>query len=96
MKSVVMLSVVAALLSGCTSWDLGYRWTKAGVAPQQLTLDDVQCRRVAETAGKTPDLVVGGVVVDLARVNVEQVQRVTAYDRCMTARGYARARTTNS
>jgi hypothetical protein len=94
MKSVVMLSVVAALLSGCTSWDLGYRWTKAGVAPQQLTLDDVQCRRVAETAGKTPDLVVGG-VVDLARVNVEQVQRVTAYDQCMTARGYARARSTN-
>ena len=92
MKAAMMVALSAVLLSGCTSWDVGYRWTKSGSATQQATLDDVQCRRLAERAPRTPDLVVGGGVVDLPRVNVEQVQRVRAYDQCMTARGYERAR----
>ena len=92
MKIAVVL-VAAALLSGCTTWDLGHRWTKPGIAPQQLTLDDVECRRVAAKAGNTPESFVGG-VVDVRRVVTEETQRINAYDHCMTGRGYARVRET--
>ena len=82
--------VAAVLLAGCTTWDLGHKWTKPGVAPRQLALDDVKCRRLAAKVGSIPDLFIGG-LTDVGRIAVGEVQRVQAYDSCMTKRGYARA-----
>lgn len=89
---MVLVVITTMLLGGCTTWDLGHKWTKTGVAAQQLTLDDIDCRRLASDAGSAPESFVGG-FIDAVRAEVDYVQRVRAYDRCMTDRGYARVAT---
>ena len=85
---IALVIITGILLTSCTTMDLRLRWTKAGVAPQQTTLDDIDCKRLAANAGKTPESYVGG-IADTIRVEVEYLQRTSAYDRCMTERGYA-------
>lgn len=85
---IALVVIAVILLSGCTTMDLRLRWTKPGVAPQQLTLDHMDCRRSSAAAGSTPESYVGG-VIDAVRVEIESVQRTREYDRCMTERGYA-------
>jgi hypothetical protein len=92
MRLLVAVTAVV-VLSGCTTWDVDHRWTKPGVASQQLALDDIECRRQQYDSGWTPDLIVGG-MVDAARAEIEALQRDHTYDNCMAKRGYARARGT--
>ena len=88
MRSATAL-LALALLAGCTThYDLsGADWTKPGTMVQQVTHDEIECVRAAREAGRTPDLVVGG-LVDVARIAIEEGQRRGSYARCMTAKGY--------
>ena len=89
--AIAVLGLVA--LSGCTAkYDLaGAEWTKPETMYQQITLDEIDCAREAREAGYTPDLIVGG-LLDTTRYFIEDHQRYGAYERCMTSRGYVRAR----
>jgi hypothetical protein len=83
----VLLALVT--LAGCaTKYDLsGADWTKPAKTVQQTTQDEMDCVRDAREAGATPDLILGG-LIDLARFNVEELQRGSSYRRCMGAKGY--------
>jgi hypothetical protein len=52
-----------------------------------VTLDEMECVRVAREAGSTPELWVGG-VADVVRYGIEESQRGGAYRSCMQAKGY--------
>ena len=85
-----MLALAAVLLlAGCyTKYDLtGAEWAKPGTMIQQTTQDEMDCVRGAREAGRTPDLILGG-LVDLGRFAVEETQRSSSYKNCMTAKGY--------
>ena len=77
------------LLAGCyTKYDLtGAEWTKPGTMIQQTTHDEMDCVRGAREAGRTPDLILGG-LLDLGRFTIEETQRSSSYKSCMTAKGY--------
>ncbi len=80
------------LASGCTT-HLGLRgdeWAKPGATVSQVTWDEINCVRDATDAGQTPDLVVGG-LVDIPRLVIREGGRKTAYDHCMTKKGYQAA-----
>ena len=62
---------------------------KTNTLVHQVPLDDFHCARAAPEASSTPDLIVGG-VVDVGRYFYEERQRFGTYERCMSARGYAR------
>ena len=86
----LLLALVAlGTLAGCTvKYDLsGADWTKPGQTIQNVTLDEMECVRVAREAGRTPELWVGG-LADVGRQAVEESQRGGAYRSCMLARGY--------
>jgi hypothetical protein len=85
--AIVLLGL--GTLTGCTTtYDLsGADWKKADALIQDVTYDEMECVRAAREAGRTPDLIVGG-LADLGRVLVEEHQRGGEYHRCMVARGY--------
>ncbi len=84
---------LAAAVSGCAAeLDVsGSKWAKAGTSFNQVTLDETDCARVASDAGKTPDLIVGG-LTDAVRNGIRERGRQGTYDRCMRERGYQTAR----
>jgi len=88
-RSIALLALLA--LAGCSAkYDLaGTLWGKPNTMVQQVTLDEIDCAREAREASHTPDLIVGG-LVDVGRYFYEERQRFGTYERCMTARGYAR------
>jgi hypothetical protein len=89
MRLLLAVLVTATSLAGCTvKYDLsGAEWTKAGTIIQTVTLDEMECVRVAREAGSTPELWLGG-LVDVGRMVVEDRQRGDAYRSCMLAKGY--------
>jgi hypothetical protein len=89
MRLALALLVAVGTLAGCTTrYDLsGADWTKSGAGILIVTLDEMECVREAREAGRTPDLIVGG-VADVARLVVEEGQRGGAYRSCMLTKGY--------
>ena len=89
MRLPLALLLAATALAGCTTkYDLsGAEWKKPGTMIQTVTLDEMECVRVAREAGNTPDLVLGG-LVDVGRMVVEERQRAGAYQSCMLTKGY--------
>lgn len=88
MRIVVGLAALV-LLAGCVSKvDVsGAAWMKSGAGVQQVTLDQIDCARLAGAIELTPDLILGG-LFDVGRLAVDNVRDRNAYDRCMTDRGY--------
>lgn len=86
------LLVAGALLgAGCTTTSVvPQSWAKPDASVQQVTLDDVQCRRAAQTIGNGPGTIVGG-VADAVVVTLQHVRREKTYARCMEANGYVPA-----
>jgi hypothetical protein len=89
MRLALALLLATGTLAGCSvKYDLsGADWKKPGVNIQTVTLDEMECVREAREAGRTPDLVVGG-LVDVGRYFVEERQREARYLGCMQAKGY--------
>jgi hypothetical protein len=81
--------ITLATLSGCTvKYDLsGSDWRKTSTIIQQTTQDEIDCVRDAREAGWAPDLILGG-LLDLARWEVTDLERLSSYRRCMVAKGY--------
>jgi hypothetical protein len=85
-----LLVTLPLLVAACTTWDLSHVWSKQGASGQQVSRDDWECRRIEyETAPRTPNLIVGG-LVDAVRVEIDEMMRVATYSDCMRSRGYAR------
>ncbi|HXH84015.1 MAG TPA: hypothetical protein VNN07_13970 [Candidatus Tectomicrobia bacterium] len=88
-RATCALLVLAISMAGCgVRHDLaGDAWAKPDATIQQVTLDEIECARLARDAGQTPELIVGG-LADVGRYVVEERQRGAAYSGCMTAKGY--------
>lgn len=87
----VIALVVGALGGGCASVDVaGSGWSKSGAGVQQVTLDEMDCARASQDAGRTRDLILGG-VFDVARLAIENTQEQRAFEGCMSGRGYRQA-----
>ena len=94
--SRTLIAALAVLAAGCTTLDLDDVWTKPDASVMLTSRDDWDCRHeVDQTAPRTPDLFVGG-LVDLGRIVVEERERDRTYARCMEARGYRRTTTTKN
>jgi hypothetical protein len=88
MRLAFALLMLGSLTACTTKYDLsGADWTKAGTMFQDITYDEMECVRAAREAGRTPDLIVGG-LADVGRVVVEERQRRGEFHRCMLAKGY--------
>jgi len=88
-RRALAIAMAAVTLNGCTAaLDLsGREWGKADADIRQVTLDEIECVRVVSDAGRTPDLLIGG-VVDVVRFTVRERVRSSTYDACMRTRGY--------
>ncbi|MGH7326157.1 MAG: hypothetical protein ACREJ9_16140 [Candidatus Rokuibacteriota bacterium] len=84
-----ILAGTLVLLTGCTAaFDVtGREWTRPAVTSQQVTLDQTECARAAYEAGRTPDLVLGG-LLDVGRLAIQNGAQASTYRGCMTDRGY--------
>lgn len=89
MRLALALLVAFGSLAGCTTkYDLsGAAWKKPDTGIQAVTLGEVECVRASREAGRTPDLVVGG-LADIGRLFFEERQRSDAFKSCMVARGF--------
>ena len=87
------LAGFAALLAGCApALDVtGREWARPGASVAQATLDQTQCARLAHRTGRTPDLVLGG-LLDVGRLGLERLAQARDYEDCLTGRGYKPAR----
>ena len=88
----VALLALAALIggAGCASATMdiaGAGWAKPVTGVPQVTVDELDCARASQGAGRTPELVLGG-VFDVARLVIESAQEQGAFERCMAGRGY--------
>jgi hypothetical protein len=90
---VATLAALACALTACApTFDIGGgEWTKAGTQVQQVTLDEMECARVASRAYWTPESFVGG-VADAVRVKIEDGQMTSTFSQCMENKGYQPAR----
>jgi hypothetical protein len=88
MRALTIL-VAAALLTGCTTrFDIGGReWTKPGAQSPQISLDEMDCARVAVDARPFPDTIVGG-LADVVAAKFQDAKMSHDFDRCMSDRGY--------
>jgi hypothetical protein len=68
----------------------GRGWAKPSAGVQQVTLDEMDCARAAQGAGRTPDPILGG-LVDVVRLVMESAQERATFERCMAGRGYRQA-----
>lgn len=89
MRLPLAVLLAATALAGCTTkYDLsGADWSKPGTLIQTVTLDQMECVRVAREAGSTPELWVGG-LADVGRQLFEEGQRGGVYQSCMLTKGY--------
>jgi hypothetical protein len=88
MRLAIALLALGALAGCSIKYDLsGADWTKPGTTVQEITYDEMECVRAAREAGRTPDLIVGG-LADVGRYGFEERQRSAAHGSCMQARGY--------
>lgn len=89
MRLALALLVAAGSLAGCTTkYDLsGADWQRPGAMIQVVTLDQMDCVRIAREAGDTPEMWLGG-LVDVGRQVVEERRRADAFQGCMRERGY--------
>jgi hypothetical protein len=85
----IAILLLAAAAGGCAAeLDVsGAKWKKKGASFNQVTFDETECARSASDAGKTPDLIVGG-LLDIARNTVRERGRQGTYEKCMKDRGY--------
>ncbi|MBI1848570.1 MAG: hypothetical protein HY294_09120 [Candidatus Rokubacteria bacterium] len=90
MRNVVLALGLLAATTGCTTY-LGRpeQWKQPSASMQQLTFDEHRCHEASLSAGRTPDLLVGG-ILDTARVWIGQTIVSHAYASCMETRGYRR------
>jgi hypothetical protein len=84
--------LLAVAVGGCAAeLDVsGSKWAKTGTSFNQVTLDETDCARGASDAGKTPDLIVGG-LADAVRNGIRERGRQGTYEKCMRDRGYTGA-----
>ena len=84
---------LVALLAGCApAFDVaGREWSKPGASVPQVTLDQTQCARQGHRTGRTPDLVLGG-ILDAGRLGLERRAQTADYSGCLRDRGYTRGR----
>jgi hypothetical protein len=87
------LATAAALLAGCAPhFDIGGgEWAKPGTQIQQVTVDEMECARIASRSYWTPETFVGG-VADAVRAKVDDAQMTSAFNGCMERKGYQPAR----
>ena len=92
MRALAILAA-AALLAGCTTqFDIGGRaWMKPGAQSPQISLDEMDCARVAVDARPFPDTIIGG-LADIVAAKMQDVKMSRDFDHCMSARGYQPAR----
>ena len=90
MPRLIAVIVVAALVAGCTTWDLGTRWTRPSTGMQQMTFDNVNCARLDEDVKRTPETILGG-MFDVAMLTVAEISRIARYNDCMTSKGYVKS-----
>jgi hypothetical protein len=92
-RHIAVGALVGAALAGCApQFDLGGAdWTKADTQIQQVTLDEMECARLASRSYWTPESFVGG-LADVVRVKIEDAQMSSAFTRCMESKGYRAAR----
>ena len=81
---------IALLATGCTTWDLGTRWTRPNTMMQQMTYDNVNCARLDEEVKRSPETILGG-VLDLGVLTASEIARISRYNECMTSKGYVRS-----
>ncbi len=91
MIKTAALVALAALAAGCTTFDLGTRFTKADASVSQESLDEWECHRDMRDP-QTVESVVGG-PIDAVRIVVEAVDRERTLVHCMRGRGYEPTRT---
>ena len=79
----------ALAVTGCTtSTIVPQAWTKPGASVQQVTYDDIQCRRAGDdTINEGSGTIVGG-FADAILVTMQHVRREQTFARCMEANGY--------
>jgi hypothetical protein len=87
LRTAILVIVAVILLFGCTTANLGQRWTKAETTFTQATRDDWECARQAAETPEPPDLYIGG-MADAVRVVLFQQRIDQSYAGCMSARGY--------
>lgn len=90
MPRLVAVMAVAAIVAGCTTWDLGARWERSNTMMQQMTYDNMTCGRLDEEVKRTPETLLGG-LLDLAVLTFAEASRIARYDDCMTSKGYVRS-----
>ena len=92
MRALVILAA-AALLTACTTrFDIGGgEWTKPDAQFNQITLDEMECARVAVDARPFPDTIVGG-LADVVVAKIQDSKMSRDFDHCMSERGYRPAR----
>ena len=93
MRAIVVVAAATILVSGCTTrFDIaGSEWKKPGAQIPQITLDEMDCARVAVDARPFPDTIIGG-LADIVAAKVQDIKMSHDFDRCMTDRGYQPAR----
>ena len=90
MPRLTAVIAVALLAAGCTTWDLGTRWTRPNTMMQQTTYDNMGCARLDEEVKRTPETILGG-VFDLGVLTVTEIIRISRYNDCMTSKGYVKS-----
>ena len=92
MRVVVLVAAIGALTACAPKFDIGGGdWTRAGAHIQQVSLDEMECARLASRAYSTPESFVGG-LADMVRVKIEDGQMASAFSQCMESKGYQPAR----
>ena len=93
MRAIVIVAAAIVFVSGCTTrFDIaGSEWQKAGAQIPQVTLDEMDCARMAVDARAFPDTIIGG-LADIVAAKMQDIKMNQDFDRCMTGRGYQPAR----
>ena len=93
MRAIVIVAAATVLVAGCTTrFDIGgSEWKKPGAQIAEITLDEMDCARVAVDARPFPDTFIGG-IPDIVVAKVQDIKMSHDFDRCMSDRGYRPAR----
>lgn len=75
--------------AGCTRVEIGQPWTRPDTGISQMTADEMACARAAQEIDAGPGTYIGG-IPDAALYAVQEAQRQSLFERCMTVKGYTR------
>jgi len=88
-RAIAIVAAVVVLVTGCTTrFDIaGTEWKKPGAQIPQVTLDEMDCARLAVDARAFPDTIIGG-LADIVAAKMQDSKMSHDFGRCMTERGY--------